>query len=144
MDANDSSDDFVRPAEFASLLGVKPRRGRQLLGELEALGFVLQSDMRGARLCPRPVAAAALAAYQARRDMATLRLDAALGRYLSRDARGTEPDPLDVLVFVASEQAILRETIGAVADTVRTALPHRAHRMPNFRSLGVPDPRNGL
>ena len=144
MDVNDSTDDYVRPAEFAALLGVKPRRGRQLLGELEALGFVLQSDTRGARLCPRPVAAAALAAYQARRDMATLRLDADLGRYLARDARGVEPDPLDVLVFVASEVAIVREAVAAISDTVRTALPNMSHRMPNYKSLGIPDPRNGL
>lgn len=144
MDVTDSVNDHLKPAEFAALLGVKPRRARQVLGELEALGFSFQPDMRGARLCPRPVAAAALSAHQARREIATLRLDPTLTPFLARDARGVEPDPLDVLVFVAGEQAILRGAVGAIADVVRTALPNMAGRTPNWRSLGVPDPRNGL
>lgn len=144
MDVTDSTNDFLKPAEFAALLGVKPRRARQLLGELEALGFAFQPDMRGARLCPRPVAAAALSAHQARREIATLRLDPTLTPFLARDARGVEADALDVLIFVAGEHAILREAVGATADVVRTALPNMTHRMPNYRSLGIPDPRNGL
>lgn len=144
MDANDSVNDYLRPAEFAALLGVKPRRARQLLGELEALGFAFQPDMHGARLCPRPVAAAALSAHQAQREMVTLRLDPTLTPFLARDARGVKPDPLDVLIFVAAELAIVREAVSAVAETTRAALPHMAGRTPNWRSLNIPDPRSGL
>lgn len=81
MNVTDSTNDFLRPAEFAALLGVRPRRARQVLGELEALGFSFEPDMRGARLCPRPVAAAVRAAQKSQRELATLRLDTSLERF---------------------------------------------------------------
>lgn len=142
----DSVNDYLRPSELGAFLGVAERTVRRILGELSALGFALEPGQQGVRYCPPALAAAVKSARQRGKELSTLRLDPALAPFLARDARGTEPDPLDVLVFVAAEHAILRETIGAVADTVRTALPHMTHRMrmPNFKSLGVPDPRNGL
>lgn len=41
--------------------------------------------------------------------------------FLALDARGVEPDPLDVLVYLAGELAVLRETVGAMGARRRRA-----------------------
>lgn len=140
----DSTNDYLRPGELGAVLGVGERQTRKILGELAALGFKLEVGTQGSRYCPPGLASAVKAARSRGKELSSLRLDPALAPYLARDARGVEPDALDVLVFVAAEHAILREAVGAIADTIRTALPHMAGRTPNYRSLGVPDPRNGL
>lgn len=144
MNDSDSTADYLRPSELGAFLGVGERQTRKVLGELEAYGFNLAVGQQGVRYCPPGLASAVKAARQRGKELAVLRLDPALSPYLARDARGAEPDSLDVLVFVAAEHAILREAVGAIADTIRTALPHMSGRTPNWRSLGVPDPRNGL
>lgn len=141
---NDSVDDFLYPTELGAVLGRGERQTRKILGELEALGFKLGVGRGGVRLCPRPLAAAVKATRERRKELATLRLDPALVTYLARDARGAEVDPLDVLIFCAGEYVVLREAVAAVAESVRSALPHMSGRMPNYKSLGIPDPRNGL
>lgn len=141
---NDSTNEYLRPGELGAFLGVGERQTRKVLGELGALGFKLEVGTQGSRYCPPALAGAVKAARERGKELAVLRLDPALAPYLARDARGAEPDALDVLVFVAAEHAILREAVGSIADSVRQALPHMVGRTPNWRSLGVPDPRNGL
>ena len=141
---NDSVDDFLYPTEFGAVLGVRERQVRKILGELVVLGFKLGVGRGGVRLCPRPLAAAVKAARERGKELSALRLDPSLEAFLARDARGVEPDGLDMLIFCAAEHAILRETLGALAETVRTALPNAGNRMANFKALGLPDPRNGL
>lgn len=134
------NDDLLLPSQFAAFMGVRERRGRQLLAELEAVGFVLTPDNRGARQVPRQVAEAAKAAHQAGRELASLRLNVSLTPHLARDSRGVEPDSLDVLIFTAVETAIVREAVAVLSEALRTG----THRPLSFKNASLPDPRNGL
>ena len=137
-------EDLLLPAQFAALMSVRERRGRQLLAELEALGFVLTPDNRGARQVPRQVAEAAKAAHQAGRDLASLRLNVALTPYLARDVRGVEPDSLDVLIYTAVEVSIVREAVAVLAEALTTGASRSSYRALSFRNASLPDPRQGL
>lgn len=110
MDVND----YLTPAQLASFLGVRERTTRGILAELEALGFRLEQGAHGARLCPAKLAAAIKATRTQQREVASLRLDPGLNGFLARDARGVEPDPLDVLLYTATEVAVVREAVGAL------------------------------
>lgn len=136
--------DVLLPAQFASFLGVKERRGRQLLAELELVGFALESDNRGARLIPRKVAEAAKAAHQGGKEFASLTLNPALTAYLRRDARGAEVDPLGVLIYVGGEIGICREAIAVLSETLTTGASRNSYRALSYANAGLPDPRNGL
>lgn len=141
------TDDFYSTNDFSSLLGVKPRRGRQILAEAEAVGFQLEADRNGSRLVPRKLAVAIKAAHAAGREVAALRLDASLSAFLARDARAVEPDPLDVLIFTATELAIMREAIAALSAAAAAAaagLVGGDFKPPVWSNLGLPDPRLGL
>ncbi len=138
------SDDVLLPNEFTSYMGVKERRGRQLMDELEAVGFKLETDNRGARLIPRKVAEAAKAAHQGGKELASLRLNAALTPYLQRDARGVEPDSLDVLIYTAGEVAIVREAVALLSEALSTGASRSSYRALSFANASLPDPRQGL
>ncbi len=138
------NDDLLLPSQFASYMGVRERRGRQLLAELEAVGFVLTPDNRGARQVPRPVAEAAKAAHRAGKELASLRLNVALTPYLARDARGVEPSALDTLIFTAVEVAICREAVAVLAEALSTGAQRSSYRALSFRNASLPDPRQGL
>ena len=136
--------DFLRPAELGAFLGLKERRTRTVLGELEALGFRLEAAAGGIRLCP-PQVAAAVKAYRAQgRELAALRLDPSMTPYLQRDSRGAEPDPVDVLIFTACELSIVREAVGALSEALSTGASRNSYRALSFRNAGLPDPRQGL
>ena len=138
------NDDLLLPGDFAALMGVRPRRGRQILAELEAVGFKLEPDNRGARQVPRQVAEAAKAAHQAGRELASLRLNVALTPYLQRDVRGVEPDALDILIYTACEVAIVREAVAVLAEALTTGASRSSYRDLSFKNAGLPDPRQGL
>ena len=138
------NDDLLLPGDFAALMGVRPRRGRQILAELEAVGFRLEPDNRGARQVPRQVAEAAKAAHQAGRELASLRLNVALTPFLARDARGVEPDSLDVLIYTAVEVSIVREAIALLSEALSTGAQRSSYRALSFKNSSLPDPRQGL
>lgn len=137
------NDDFITTADFGSLLGVKPRRARQILAEAAAVGFQLEADRYGTRLVPRPLAFALKAAHAAGRDVAALRLDVSLHAFLARDARAVEPDAIDVLIYTAAEVAIVREAVGALTAAAG-GLNGGDYQAPAWTNLGLPDPRLGL
>ena len=136
--------DYLRPAELGAFLGLKERRTRTVLGELEALGFKLEAAAGGVRLCP-PQVAAAVKAYRAQgRELSALRLDPSMTPFLARDSRGVEPSALDVLIFTAVEVAIVREAVGALSEALTTGAARSSYRALSFTNAGLPDPRNGL
>lgn len=138
------SSDYLRPAELASFLGVRERQTRKILGELDCLGFRLEVIPGGARTCP-PQLAAAVKAYRAQgRELSALRLDPSMTAFLERDARGVEPDPLDVLIYTACEVAIVREAVGALSEALTSGASRSSYRALSFANASLPDPRNGL
>lgn len=136
--------DYLRPGELASYLGLRDRQTRKVLAELESLGFKLEASPGGMRLCPPQLAAAVRAARAQQRDLAALRLDPSLTAFLARDVRGVEPDPIDVLIFTATEVAICREAIGALSEALTTGASRSSYRALSYKNVGLPDPRNGL
>lgn len=131
--------DAYRPAQLAVLWGVSDRRVRTLMSELESLGFVLEQDDYGARRVPEALALAVGVCRDEKRPLAELRLEPSLERYLKR-----EPDPLADLIELRAEQAILRETLGAIWDALSMGTHPSAYKGVGWRFLGLPDPRKGL
>ena len=136
--------DFLRPAELGAFLGLRERQTRKVLGELEALGFKLETLPGGIRTCPPQVAAAAKAYRAQGRELAALRLDPSMTAYLNRDARGVEPDPLNILIFTATDLVICREAIGALSEALTTGASRNSYRALSYKNLALPDPRQGL
>lgn len=131
---------YLRPSELAAFLGLKDRATRKVLGELEALGFKLEPAPGGVRLCAPQLAEAVKTARTAGQELAVLRLDPSLIPFLAQNGAGRELDPLDVLIFTATELAICREVIGTMAN----ALTSSGFRPFSFKNASLPDPRLNL
>jgi hypothetical protein len=138
------TDDHLTPSQLGAFLGLRERATRGVLSDLEALGFKLEPTSYGGRRCPAKLAAAVKAARAAGHDVASLRLNPALHAFLALDARGVEPDPLDVLIFAAAELAIAREVIGEVTRAVEVGVQSGVKRPFSWRNSGLPDPKVGL
>ncbi len=135
----------LRAAEFAALLGVNERRARQVLGELESLGFNLEVGPYGARLIPAGLAGAVRAARARGRELGALRLDESLSKYLRNDDQDDDLDVLALLIEARGEQAILREVVGALHRSLASGSMRLGYVAPNsWDFLGVPDPKRGL
>lgn len=136
----------LRASELAALLGVAERRSRQLLGELEALGFALETAEYGARRCPAGLAAAVKVARAEGRELASLRLDNSLKPYLRADRRDeAEFDPLTLLVESRAEVAILREVVGELLRALANGSQRLGFVAPtSWGFLGVPEVKRGL
>lgn len=141
---SDSIHDFLKPSELATFLGLQSRMTRKILGELEALGFTLPVGQQGTRMCPPGLAAAVKTARDQGKELASLLLDPALTPFLARDARGVEPDPLDVLVFATAEIGIVREAVAVMASALNVPSVRSAMRPFSWTNASLPDPRNGL
>lgn len=137
---NEPLETYFKPTELGTYLGLQPRQTRNVLGTLEALGFALVPVQQGVRLCPPGLAAAVKAARQEGRGLESLRVDPALRPYLNRDLNAD--DPLERLIDLGGEVALLRETVGALWEALRCGGPG-APRL-DWRSLGVPDPYREL
>jgi hypothetical protein len=118
---------------------VSERRTRQLLGELEALGFRLEPDIYGARRCPLALAEAVQAARAEGRELATLLELEGLRHLLPRNGDGG--DPLAALIEAQAELAILR---AAVAELARAVEGVPAARRVHWQAVGLPEPRRAL
>jgi hypothetical protein len=135
----------LRSTELAALLGVNERRARQILGELEALGFNLETAQYGARCVPAGLAAAVKLARTEGRELASLRVDDSLRSYLKADRQGAELDPLTLLVEGRAEVAVLREVVGALFQSLSQGSQRLGYKAPqSWAFIGVPDPRRGL
>ncbi len=131
--------DAYRPAQLVVTWGVSDRRVRTIMSELESLGFVLENDDYGARRVPEALALAVGICRDQKRPLAELRLEPSLEGYLKR-----EPDPLAELIELRADQAILRETLGAIWQALSLGSNPGAYRNVGWRFLGLPDPRKGL
>ncbi len=135
----------LKTTEFAALLGVAERRARMIAGELEALGFNLETAQYGARLIPSGLAAAVRTARTEGRELAELRLDESMRPYLRPDRRDEETDPLDLLIEARAEASILREVVGELYKSLSQGSATYGYQAPaNWSFLGIPDPRRGL
>ena len=137
---NEPLETYLKPTELGAFLGLQPRQTRVVLGTLESLGYALVPAQQGVRLCPPGLAKAVKEARQAGRDLASLRVDPAMRPYLNRDVNAD--DPLERLIDLGGEVALLRETVGALCEALRCGGPG-APRL-DWRSLGVPDPYKEL
>lgn len=139
------TDKPLRPPEFAALLGVKERRARLILGELEALGFNLEVAQHGARLIPAGLAGAVRAARARGHELPALRLDEGLAKYLRNDDQDEDLDPLALLIETRGEVAIMREVLGALYKSLASGSMRYGYVAPqNWDFLAVPDPKRGL
>jgi hypothetical protein len=134
------SERFLRAREFAQLLGVGERRARQVIGQLEGLGFRLQVDAFGARRVPEALAVAVREAREWGRPLSGLVHQVEL-EFWSGGAQ--ERRALEALVEVMGELAVLREVVGALAGAVEAAGPF-AFPPIDWRWVGVPRPRTEL
>jgi hypothetical protein len=141
---NDSRGALLRPQQLASFLGVGDRQTRKLLGEIEALGFKLEPDTDGARLCPPGLAAAVKACRAQKRELSSLRLDAAMSRYLAPGAGVDEADPLALLIYVAAEVAIVREVVATAANALTVGAAATSFRPFSWSANSLPDPKLAL
>lgn len=141
---NDSRNALLRPAQLVGVWGVGERQVRKLLGELEALGFRLETDRDGARLCPPGLAAAVRTCRQAKKELSVLRLDPTAARYLAPSAIADELDPLALLIFVATEVSIIREVTATAANAMTTGAAASQIRPFAWVNVGIPDPRHSL
>ena len=135
----DSYDLYLRPKQLSGLWGVKPRQTQRILGEIEAMGYSAAPDGNGARRLHPEVAHAVKACRERQADLLTLRLNHELDRHLQK-GRAAEPDPLEVLIEVAAELAIVREVAGTLAESARAALGP-GWREPLWSGLSLPFPR---
>lgn len=135
----------LRTAEFASLLGVNERRARQLFGELEALGFNLETGPYGARMIPAGLAGAVRAARARGHELPALRLDESLAKYLRQGDESGDLDPLALLIETRGEVAVLREIIGTLHKSLSSGSTRYGYVAPaDWSFLGVPDPKRGM
>lgn len=140
-----TDNDFLRPSELAALLRVSERRARQILGELEALGFTLPVAPHGARMIPSGLAGAVRAARARGHELPALRLDESLARYLKNDDQDDDLDVLALLIEARGEQAVLREIIGALHKSLASGSMRLGYVAPaDWSFLGVPDPKRGM
>lgn len=128
-----------RSAQLVALWGVSERRVRTILSELEALGFVLETDDYGARRVPIGLALAVQGARSRGQLLETLIGDLELAPYFKR-----APDPLAEVIELRTEVTILREVIGEVYRAMILDTSSLSYRQTDFKGLGVPDPRRGL
>ena len=140
---NDSTGAYLRPSQFGNMLGVQPRRTAYILGQLEALGFELPTDLNSARLVHPDLAVAVKAARAEKRDLATLRADPDLRHFVLASERNQDLDPLELLITAHAELAIVRSSVAALASGLRGIGSGDWQRY-GWRSLGLLDPRGGL
>jgi len=135
----------LRTAQLAPLWGVTDRRVRAILGELEGLGFLLETDEYGARRVPEALANAVKIARQAGRPLSTLRDREELRPYLPRDEREAPVDELSILIRASAELSILREAVGGLSQALEHARTTGANvHAVDWSWLGLPDARRGL
>lgn len=138
-----STYDYLRPAQFGTLLGLKVRRTAGILGELEALGFELLADEQGVRRIHPELAEAVRAARSEGRELSTLRDDPELYKFLPFSERGTELDPLGVLIGISAEVALVRAAVGVTSSGLKGIGSGDWQRI-GWRAVGLPDPRSDL
>lgn len=117
---------------------------RRIVGELEALGFRLEPDAGGARLCPPGLAEAVRVARSQKRELAALRLDPAMSRFLTPGAAAENLDALDLLIYVSAELAIIREVAGNMAVAMSTGVAQLSYKPFSWTNVACPDPRHSL
>jgi len=129
----------LRTAQLAITWRLSHRQVRTILGELTALGFDLEVDDYGARRVPEPLALAVGMYRDAGKPLAGLVDEVDLQRYLRREA-----DPLASVIELQTELHILREVVGEVCKAMQMDASPLSYAAPDWRGLGVPDPRRGL
>lgn len=129
----------LRTAQLAATWGLSDRSVRKILGELAALGFALEVDDYGSRRVAEPLALAVWVYRDNGKPLAELVHEPELQRYLRRDA-----DPLATVIKLQMELHILREVVGEVVKAMQLDASPLAYAAPDWRGLGVPDPRRGL
>lgn len=141
---SDSRNDYLRPSQLVGVWGVGERRVREILAEVEALGFRLETETGGVRLCPPGLAAAVKECRQEKRELSAMRLDPSMSRFLTRGAGTDELDPLAVLIYVATEVSICREVVAAMANALTTGMAASSYRPFSWSNCALPDPKDGL
>ncbi len=126
----------LRTAQLANTWGLSDRSVRKILGELAALGFSLEPDDYGSRRVAEPLALSVAAYRDAGKALSGLVDEPDLQRYLNREA-----DPLAAVIELQTEVHILREVLGELYRATNLDLNPMP---PDWRGLGVPDPRRGL
>jgi len=126
----------LRTAQLAATWGLSERNVRRILSELATLGFDLEPDDYGTRRVPAPLALAVGVYRNNGKPLAELVLEPELQRYLKREA-----DPLAATIEMQTEIHILREVLGELYRATNMDL---SPMPPDWRGLGVPDPRRGL
>lgn len=126
----------LRTAQLAATWGLSDRRVRTILGELVTLGFDLEVDDYGGRKIPEALALAVGVYRSAGKPLAGLVNEPSLQLHLKREA-----DPLASIIELQTEVHILREVLGELYRATNMDL---SPTPPDWRGLGVPDPRRGL
>lgn len=119
---------------------------RRVMAELEALGFRLEPDVNGSRAIHPQLAEAVRIARSQKKELAALRVDPAMAQFLTPGAATDTLDPLDVLIFIAAEVSILRETVGIMTYAMSVGIVQLAQRPGVFgwSNSALPDPRHSL
>lgn len=133
----------LKTSALSAMWGVSERQTRNILSQLEQFGFRLEVSNHGARELPLAVASAVKATRQAGLDLSTLRDREDLQRHLNPKA--ATDDPLETLVDMRAEVAIIREILGALEQSLSGGSVRYGFSPPqNWGFLAVPSPRRGL
>lgn len=136
--------DLLRPRDLEQLWNLSPRQTRNIMTELERLGFILTAHYRGARQLPRPVAEAVRATRQAGTELASLTARSDMRVYVRSDLAPVQHELVDTLEL-RTELSIMREVIGALHHSLSSGSQRLGYAAPlSWDWLGVPDPRRGL
>lgn len=139
-----SNDTLLKPSALASMWGVSERQTRNILAQLEHIGFRLEIDNHGARQLPLAVAAATKAVRQAGLELSSLQGREDLKRYVRPDAAPAD-DPLTDLLELRCEVSILREVLGELHKSLGQGSQRYGYQAPtSWAFLGLRNPRRGL
>lgn len=138
------NDTLLKPSALAPMWNISERQTRNVLSQLEQLGFKLEIDYHGGRQLPLTVATAVKAVRQAGRELSTLRDRPGMAPFLRADAAPAE-DPLTDLVELRAEVAIIREVLGQLHKSLSGGSQRYGFQAPTSWSfIAAPDPKRGL
>ena len=135
--------DLLKPSQLETMWNVQGRRVRQLLGELEAMGYQMTSDSYGARLCPRPLAEAVRDIRVKGEPLYRLHDRKELSSYHRRPNEEAFEVYL-MLVEARAELTVLREVVGRLWQLLQTQASPLTYRNPDWKDAGLPDPKTDL
>jgi hypothetical protein len=138
------NDTLLKPSALAPMWNISERQTRNVLAQLERLGFKLETDYHGGRQLPLTVATVVKAVRQAGLELSTLRDRPDMAPFLRPDA-APAADTLTDLLEMRAEVAILREVLAELHKSLSQGSQRLGYVAPQSWSfVGVPDPKRGL